>query len=185
MTTLVENIRKVMGWCPNMNSMNNGKALHFDEMMVNAPDSDNNLKHPTRRWLSKYRNKVLVYSLFFTLWGFHFFVSYGMNKIDIFLIGIITGFAISLGIGVIEWRRFNEIAAGKYKNRIVTQKNMIVRIVIVIGLMLPTILVTMYLIGKIGHSNYYAFFAGFILFFWVQYFEIIYWEHKSQKILIR
>ena len=181
---IADKMKRMMGWCPNMNSMNNDKVLHFDEVMVNAPDSDNKLKHSTGKWLNKYRNKVLVYTLFFTLLGIHFFISDGMNKTDIFLIGIITGFTISLVIGVIEWRRFNKIAVGRYKNRIVTQKNMIVRIVIVIGLMLGTILVTMYLIGKIGRSNYYAFFAGLILFVWIQYFEIIYWELKNKKTLI-
>ncbi|MCK5660848.1 MAG: DUF1673 family protein [Methanosarcinales archaeon] len=181
---VVENVRKLMGWCPNMDSTNSGKTLHFDEVVVNAPDSGDKLTHTTGRWWNKYRNKILPGSLVVTPWAFHLFILYGADKPDIFLAGIITGLVVSLGTAVAEWRKLNEVAAGKYKNLNVSKKKMFINRLIVMVSILAVMLFMVHLIEKIGFNNFYAFFAGALLFIWVPYFTVIYWERKNQKILI-
>lgn len=180
-----ENIKRMMGWCPSVNSMENIKALHFDEAKVNAPESGDKSIHTTRKWWNKYKNKVLVGSLISIPWVIHLSISYGIKEPDIFLAGMITGLVFSLATVMAEWQMLNKVATGKYINRIGTKKNMIFRSVIVMGLMIIAIFGFTYLIEKIGFRAFYAFFAGAILFIWpLLYFEVMYWERKNKKILI-
>ena len=115
MINLTEILRKTMGWCPNASTIRARKIAQFDDMVVNAPDSGGELTHTTARWLNIYRNKILVSSLILTLLAIYLFISYGKTKPDIFMTGMITGLAISLGAGVAEWRRLNKAAAGSPK----------------------------------------------------------------------
>ena len=181
-----ESIKRMMGWCPNMNSMNNGETLHFDKVAVNTPDSGDKLTHITGRWLNIYRNKVLVCSLILTLLAIYLFISYGRTKPDIFLTGMITGLAISLGAGVTEWRRLNKVAAGKFKSTKIIGEKVFVGYILGIGFGIVAMLVIMYFAINTGShiSEAYAFFSGLFLSVWLQYIEIIYWERKNQKILI-
>ena len=186
MTIVIEHIKKLMGWCPNASTIDARKSIPFDDIMVNAPDNGGELTHTTARWLNIYRNKILVSSLILTLLAIYLFISYGKTKPDIFLTGMITGLAMSLGAGVAEWRRLNKAAAGKSKSIKVTGKKNFVGYILGIGFGIVAMLVIMYFATKTGShiSEAYAFFSGLFLSVWLQYIEIIYWERKNQKILI-
>lgn len=186
MINLTEILRKTMGWCPNASTIRARKIAQFDGMVVNAPDSGGELTHTTARWLNIYRNKILVSSLILTLLAIYLFISYGKTKPDIFLTGMITGLAISLGAGVAEWRRLNKAAAGKFKNINIAGKKVFGGYIIGIGFGIVAMLVIMYFAINTGShiSEAYAFFSGLFLSVWLQYIEIIYWERKNQKILI-
>jgi len=43
MAVSMEDIKRMMGWCPNMGAMEARKAMQFDDIVVNASDSDNEL----------------------------------------------------------------------------------------------------------------------------------------------
>lgn len=169
-----------------MDSTNSGKTLHFDEVVVNAPDSGDKLTHMTGRWWNKYRNKILACSLILTLLAIYLFISYGKTKPDIFLTGVITGLGISLGAGMAEWHRLNKAAAGKFKSTKVTGKNVFVGYILGIGFGIVAMLTIMYFAINTGShiSGAYAFFSGLFLSVWLQYIEIIYWERKNHMILI-
>jgi len=62
MTVSMEDIKRMMGWCPNVGAMEARKAMQFDDIVVNASDSDNELPQLTSGWLTKYRNRILVVS---------------------------------------------------------------------------------------------------------------------------
>ena len=186
MTTLVENIRKIMGWCPNMVAMEARKAMQFDDIVVTASDSDNELPQLTSGWLTKYRNRILLYSLILTLLAIWLFISEGINRLDVFMTGIISALVLSLFTGVTEWRRLNKAAAGGFRRLQVTRKQLLVNYLVIIGLIVIVIFITSYFAVKTGSNirDISAFLSGFILIVWTQFFEVVYWERKNKKTLI-
>ena len=183
---MVDKVKRMMGWCPNLGAMEARKAMQFDDIVVNASDSDNELPQLTSGWLTKYRNRILLYSLILTLLAIWLFISEGINRLDVFMTGIILGLVLSLVTGVTEWRKLNKAAAGGFRRLQVTRKQMLVNYLIIIGLIVIVIFISSYFTVKTGRSirDISAFSSGFILFVWTQFFEVVYWEWKNKKTLI-
>ena len=183
---VAETVRKMMGWCPNVGAMEARKAMQFDDIVVNASDSDNELPQLTSGWLTKYRNRILLYSLILTLVAIGIFISEGINRLDVFMTGIISALVFSLVTGVTEWRRLNKAAAGGFRRLQVTRKQMLVNYLVIIGLIVIVIFITSYFAVKTGSNirDISAFLSGFILIVWTQFFEVVYWERKNKKTLI-
>lgn len=186
MTVSFEYIKRMMGWCPNVGAMEARNAMQFDDIVVNASDSDNELPQLTSGWLTKYRNRILLYSLILTLLAIWLFISEGINRLDVFMTGIISGLVLSLVTGVTEWRKLNKAAAGGFRRLQVTRKQMLVNYLIIIGLIVIVIFISSYFTVKTGRSirDISAFSSGFILIVWTQFFEVVYWEWKNKKTLI-
>ena len=183
---MVDKVKRMMGWCPNVGAMEARKAMQFDDIVVNASDSDNELPQLTSGWLTKYRNRILLYSLILTLLAIWLFISEGINRLDVFMTGIISGLVLSLVTGVTEWRKLNKAAAGGFRRLQVTRKQMLVNYLIIIGLIVIVIFISSYFTVKTGHNirDISAFSSGFILIVWTQFFEVVYWEWKNKKTLI-
>ena len=190
MTIVIENIKKLMGWCPNASTIETRKSVQFDDMMVNAPDSGGELTHTTARGWNKYRNRVLFYAFISTVlaitWFNIWFKLGAKENMNLFLTGLITGVFLSIGTGIAEWRRLNKAAAGEYRRRQITRRKKVINYLIIVGLIAASIFVGVFLLVKTGIriSGYYAFLSGFVLFVWTQYLEVIYWERKNRKTLI-
>lgn len=183
---MVDKVKRMMGWCPNVGAMEARNAMQFDDIVVNASDSDNELPQLTSGWLTKYRNRILLYSLILTLLAIWLFISEGINRLDVFMTGIISGLVLSLVTGVTEWRKLNKAAAGGFRRLQVTRKQMLVNYLIIIGLIVIVIFISSYFTVKTGHNirDISAFSSGFILIVWTQFFEVVYWEWKNKKTLI-
>ena len=186
MIAVAEHIKRMMGWCPNVGALEARKAMQFDDIVVTASDSDNELPRLTSGWLTKYRNRILLYSLILTLLAFGLFISEGINRLDVFMTGIISALVLSLFTGVTEWRRLNKAAAGGFRRLQVTRKQMLVNYLVIIGLIVIVIFITSYFAVKTDSNirDISAFLSGFILIVWTQFFEVVYWEQKNKKILI-
>ncbi|KAF5419106.1 MAG: Protein of unknown function (DUF1673) [Candidatus Methanocomedens sp.] len=183
---MVDKVKRMMGWCPNVGAMEARKAMQFDDIVVNASDSDNELPQLTSGWLTKYRNRILLYSLILTMVAIGIFISEGINRLDVFMTGIISALVFSLVTGVTEWRRLNKAAAGGFRRLQVTRKQMLINYLIIIGLIVIVIFISSYFTVKTGHNirDISAFSSGFILIVWTQFFEVVYWEWKNKKTLI-
>ncbi|MBC2748533.1 MAG: DUF1673 family protein [ANME-2 cluster archaeon] len=183
---MVDKVKRMMGWCPNVGAMEARKAMQFDDIVVNASDSDNELPQLTSGWLTKYRNRILLYSLILMLLAIWLFISEGINRLDVFMTGIISGLVLSLVTGVAEWRKLNKAAAGRFRRLQVTRKQMLVNYLIIIGLIVIVIFISSYFAVKTGRNirDISAFSSGFILIVWTQFFEVVYWEWKNKKTLI-
>ena len=186
MTAFIENIRKVMGWCPNASMIEARKTVLFDDLAVNAPDGIGGLRHWTSGWWGKYRNRTLLNCFFATLLAITFFNIGGRDKPDIFIIGIIAGMIFSIITWITEWRRFNKAAAGEYIQMSVTRRKKIMNYRILVGFIMVVMLVIGFFLSKTGIriSEIYAFLSGLYLFIWTQYLEVIYWERKNRKMLV-
>jgi len=99
--TFFENIRKTMGWCPNSSSFENGKTIRFVEPALDKPGGGRDFTYAASDWWTQYRNRRLLTSIMATLFAVSLFFEGGINKIDIFLVGIFVG----IFIGIFEWRR--------------------------------------------------------------------------------
>jgi hypothetical protein len=185
MTIVIENIKKLMGWCPNASTIETRKSVQFDDMMVNAPDSGGELTLTTAGWWNKWRNRVLFNSFILTVLAITWFNLGGKDNMNLFLSGLITGVFFSIVTGITEWLRLNRAAAGEYRLQF-TRRKKVINYLIIVGLIAASIFVGVFLLVKTGIriSGYYAFLSGFVLFVWTQYLEVIYWERKNRKTLI-
>lgn len=174
-----------MGWCPNIGAMESRKAVQFDDLMVSVSGSAGESTCTTPGWWNKYRNRILLNSLILTLLAIGFFIAEGKNRLDVFIIGIISGLVFSLFTWITEWRRLNKAAAGGVGRLQVVRKQMSVNSLIAIGFIVGVFIFN-YFAVKTGNPirEMYAFLSGFILFVWTQYFEVVYWERKNKKTLI-
>lgn len=187
MTAFIENIRKMMGWCPNADALTRRKSVQFDDIMVNAPDSGGELTQITARWWNKYRNRILLSSFITTLLVIIFFFRLGgKDNMNLFLAGLIAGVLFSIVTGIAEWRRLNKAASGEYRRLQITRRKKVINYLIIGGFIAVIAFVTGFLIVKteIRISGYYAFLSGLFLFAWTQYLEVVYWERKNRKTLI-
>ena len=87
MTAFIENIRKMMGWCPNAGAIEARKSVQFDDMMINSPDGGGELTHTTSRWWNKYHNIILMQSLIMSGIAVYFFILWGGYDSDSWVFG--------------------------------------------------------------------------------------------------
>jgi hypothetical protein len=186
MNVWIENVRKVMGWCPNASAIKYKGSMHFDTPQMNDPNVGSGSIYTINGWLNKYLNRVLLYSLIFTLLAIGFFMAAGMYDPGIFLSGIIGGLLLSLVAGVGEWHRLNKVAAGKFMSQKRTWKRKVVQFLVVVSLIALVIFSVGFLAVKSSTNiqGVYVFMSGFLLSAWIQYFEVMYWERKNGKTLI-
>ena len=181
---LMENVKKMMGWCPNVSMIEARKSVQFDDMT--APDSGRELTYTTAGFWNKYHNRILLNAVVLTLLAMTYYISYGRYDPDNFLAGIIYGLIVSIFAGITEWHRLNKAAAGEFKKIRVTRKKKIINYLIISGFIIVIILIVGFIAAKtdIRISGIYATLSGFILFVWTQYLEVVYWERKNRKMLI-
>jgi hypothetical protein len=174
---VMENIRKMMGWCPNASTIETRKTIQFDDIMVNVPGSGGELTHTTAGWWNKYRNRILIQSTVVTLLALNWFISYGISKIDIFLAGLFIG---TLG-GVLTWaqglQHLDRIAGTPIKS---STNNMIAFYI----LMILSIVTVGYFASVYGLRTTLAFISGFAFASWGGYLQIVYWEKKNRKTIV-
>ncbi|NOR47711.1 MAG: DUF1673 family protein [Methanosarcinaceae archaeon] len=186
MIALIENIREMMGWCPNASTIKYKETMSFDTPQMNDPNVGSGSIYTINGLLNKYRNRVLLYSLIFTLLAIGFFMTAGMYDPGMFLSGIIVGLLSSLIAGAGEWHRLNKVAAGKFMSQKRTWMRKVVQFLVLVSLIALVTFSVGFLAVKSSTNiqGVYVFMSGFLLSVWTQYFEVLYWERKNGKTLI-
>jgi hypothetical protein len=176
---VTEKIRKMMGWCLNADALTRRKSVQFDDIMVNAPGSGGEHTQMTVEWWNKQRNRILIGIVGGTLLAVIWFISYGINNMNVFLAGIFTGIAVN----VMSWSQglnsLNRIASSETPVKTSTKQMLVVCILIIMGTI------------AIGYSAYfyglgavYAYISGFAFTSWGGYLQIAYWEKKNRKTIV-
>ena len=185
MTALIENIRKVMGWCPNATAIVTKRSLQFDDLTLNAPDREGKIIRVGADWWNKYRNRILLQSLAFTLLAVLFFVDHESINMGMFLAGAIGGSFFRFLTGVNDWRVFNRAATKKYKQpRLIPKRYLIMSFVMICLIVAVIIFFIIPLLTRAGMTGVQELFTGFLLFEWINYLKVLYWERKNGKTLI-
>ncbi|MCX9084814.1 MAG: DUF1673 family protein, partial [Candidatus Methanoperedens sp.] len=83
----LKKMRLWLGWCPNASTIEARKSIQFDDIMVNAPGSGGELTHTSAGWWNKQRNRILIVGIIGTYLAIYWFVLYGINNMNIFLVG--------------------------------------------------------------------------------------------------
>ena len=186
MTAFIENIRKMMGWCPNAGAIEARKSVQFDDMMINSPDGGGELTHTTSRWWNKYHNIILMQSLIMSGIAVYFFILWGGYDSDYILKVIIYGMGLSISTGIAEWQRMNKVAAGYFKMFHETRiKKFIKYLLIIFTLIVISTGIYAFIFTKVDLKIISPFFFGLSLSLWTLYFLVILWERKNRKILFQ
>ncbi len=173
-----ESVRKLMGWCPNATAIVSKKSLQFDELTLSAPDREGKITHVGTSWLNKYRNRILLKLLMMMYLVVVTFYGYGKVNPDMYLIGVISGLFFHLFNGVDDWHRFNKAAGRGIAQPQTTKKQIAIKFLLIISLIVFIVFLVTNITGGM------AFISGTMLFVWIEFLEVLYWEHKNGKTLI-
>ena len=173
-----ESVKRMMGWCPNASAIKTKQALQFVDLPVNAPDRGGKITHVGAGWLNKYRNRVLLELLVLMYLAVFTFYGYGKVNPDMYLIGVISGLFFHLSIGVNAWHRFNRAAGGGIARPQTTRKQIAITFLVIISLIVFIVFLVTNITGGM------AFISGTMVFVWIEFLELLYWEHKNGKTLI-
>jgi len=185
MVLFVEYIRKLMGWCPNATAIVTKKSLQFDDLTLNAPDREGKITHVGAGWRNKYRNRILLQSLAYTLVAVFFFVEHESVNLDMFLTGAIVGLFIQLFTGVNDWRRFDRAVTRKNKQpRSIPKRYYIMSFVMICLIVVVGIFFIIPLMIRAGMTGMQELLIGFLLFEWIDFLKVLYWERRNRKTLI-
>lgn len=133
----------------------------------------------TAGWWNKYSNKRLLTSFMFTLFAVNLLSEGGVNKIGFFLAGLLAG----TFVGILEWRSGMR-AIDKLAHQGTVRYSDKAKLAIVITIILALILFW-YSIHLYIREEVLAFTSGLFILGWVKYFEIMSWEKKNRKTLIK
>ena len=182
---VMENIRKIMGWCPNANALATKRvmvALHEGEDFFADEKGKGGMNPVKMGWGNRYRNIALLYTLtsfaslgylmLFLLFIHEYsgFVEYFQNSL---LKGIITGIILAVFILADQWRHLNRINEGK--NVLSTKKEFAVMALFFAGFMF------LYFTIKAYDFLLVVMFSTGFIFSLINYPMTIYWERKNRK----
>lgn len=181
MTTFAENIRKMMGWCPNASAIKARSSVDFDNLTVNAPDVGAGTTYTPLRWWNKYRNLALLVSIGLTLLSIKWFISQEINDLDFLLAVLFTGILFGILTRLPGFDSLDKIASSKSENTIKLSTK---RMLTVYILNILSIIAFSYLWSIYGWERIPGYFIGFLLVSWVWYLQILYWEKKNRKTIV-
>jgi hypothetical protein len=110
MNVFIKNIRKLMGWCPNVKMVETQHSFHSEYFEENSQSGGNDAGNSPilpSGWWNKRHNRALVYSVLtlFSLYGIGF---QGINLRDeAFILGLIIGAIFNSLLCVWDWRFLN------------------------------------------------------------------------------
>lgn len=182
---IVDKAKRIMGWCPNATAIVTKKPLQSDDLILSAPDREGKITHVKKGIWNTYRNRILLQSLAFILLAILLFVEHESVNQDMFLTGAIVGLFFRLLTGVNDWRRFNQAATRNHKqSRSIQKRHLITSFVMVSLIVVVIIFIIISFMRIAGMTGMQELFTGFLLFEWINYFKVLYWERKNGKTLI-
>ncbi|NJD77218.1 MAG: DUF1673 family protein [Candidatus Methanoperedens sp.] len=148
------------------------------DIAINEPDGGSN--RTAARWWNRFRHRAMLYSVLLTLPAIAWLIDgEGMSNTEFFLAAIFAGtlfWAVTWSSGL---RSIDEmVLRGSIK---VTRKGVIVLAIIIIFSFL-FLWYSNHLFHAAGKTG--AFTSGLFLTAWINYFQIVYWERKNNKIII-
>ena len=176
---IVGKVKRLMGWCPNASTIEARKSVIFDDLVVNAPDNGRELTYTTIRWWNKQRNRILIVGIICTYIAIDMFILYGINNMNIFLVGLFTGIALDILTWAQGVQSLDRVAGSDTPIKTSTKQMIAVYILIILGIVTVGYLASMY-----GLRTTFAFISGFVFTYWGGYLQIIYWEKKNRKTIV-
>jgi len=183
-----EVIRRRLGWCPNAAVLRTGQYLPLpDTEAVNTePGQDAGIPALTG-WLKRYRNRVLLWALFYTLVFIPFVASLDtLGLMKEVCTGILAGLVISALFARRLLRGFDTALAGKTEQKTGLEGHAILFMVIamILAAVALIILASFSIIPPGMAMELPAFATGFALIPWYVLGMILVWERRMRCILL-
>jgi hypothetical protein len=176
----VEYIKKLMGWCPNTRAQEARQHVNFENFNSDISDrargENKDLKDPG--WLRKVSTRILLIAISIT-----FVCFLALNQTGINLIFLLAGFFISLIYFAFYWKTQIRIYDDLVKQPVTeySKKMRITLIAIIFVLSLLRFLFGIIVGQELAWQAMLSFYGGFLIFFWLSYFQIKYWEKMNHK----
>ena len=185
-TRIAEIIYEWMGWCPNAQPKIYPVVIRpYDNAAV--PAAGGSFKDRANHWLGLFRNQILLFALFMSATGFWLYADLGgWLYLPLFICGIITGFLVSVFVGIWYRQIFNEVLQDGPVVLWNRYDKISGTIALVISLVFECLTIGAILGGIPGISleMINTLFGGFIaIVFWGQFASIRKWELENCKTL--
>ncbi|AAM07834.1 TPA: DUF1673 domain-containing protein [Methanosarcina acetivorans] len=179
-----ENIKKLIGWCPNARSHETQHSLHPEYFDANIPTRGGDTGNSENlSWFRKSSSKILLVDSFLTLTYLLVMTQLGVN-----IVTLLAGFFLSLTFFIFSWKkqmqRYDTLAQ-KLVLDDSNKKILYKRLFRIITLIFYATLFYWIFAGDLERNflmkGTLSFFAGGLAFMWLGYLQILYWEKKNHK----
>jgi len=177
----VENIKKLMGWCPNAKAHEAKRNVNFEDLDFDIPDGarEENVDLKNLGWLRKASNRTLLIYTFFT---FVYFLV--LNQIGINLIFLLAGSFSSLFLSIFFWKtqmqKYDDLVKHPVTEYSTKKKIITFAITFVVYLVISYLDATG---SEFVVQAAISFVGGFLVSMWLEYLQILYWERKNHKMI--
>lgn len=181
MSLKVENIKKLMGWCPNARVHEARQHINFESFESGIPDKAKGDEGDQRNpgWLRKTSTYTILINILFTL-------AYllAINHLGLNLAFLLAGFSISVVFIVFDWkkkmRRYDTLAL-----KHICDNSFMKKVSQIINLIFYAFLFYWIFSGDVERNHsmqiIISFMGGFLVGMWLGYFQLIYWQKKNHK----
>jgi hypothetical protein len=174
----IENIKKLMGWCPNAKASESRRNVSFENFDFDIPDrargESGDLK--SLGWLRKASMRALLVDIFLLLMYFPVFYLMNVN-----LIFLLAGVFVSLLLVIFTWNSQMKTYDALVKQPVIDNSKM-KKITIVLPFVLYFGIFSIYFLGhEPDLQALFSFAGGFLAYFWFSYLRILCWEKKNHK----
>ncbi len=178
MNIFAKSIRKLMGWCPTNAKANEAKRhISLENFNSDVPDKARGEGGDaiSLGWLRKQSTLILLPAIFIT--SMYFLT---LNQIGINLIFLLAGFVIGLIYFAFYWKIQMQRYDYLLKQPVIdysTEKKGVVFIIIFLFYFLLRLITGQ----ELAWQAILSLNGGLLVFFWLSYFQIKYWERMNHK----
>jgi hypothetical protein len=180
MIVALESIKKLMGWCPNVKANEARQHVSLENFSSDVPDRarGEGRDEISLGWLRKASTRILLIAISFTFVYFLIF-----NQIGVNLIFLLAGFSIALIYFSFYWKSQIRIYDDLIKQQVTeySKKMRITLIAIIFVLYFLRFLFGIIVGQELAWQAMLSLYGGFLVFFWLSYFQIKYWEKMNHK----
>ena len=180
MSLKVENIKKLMGWCPNARAHQARWHINLENFDSDIPDRTRGEGGDTKNmgWLRKASTRILLLDIFLTFVYFLVLNQIGLNLMAFLLVGFFAIVHVAF-YWKTQMQRYDDLVkqpVTEYSNK---------RKIISFAIPVVLYLVTFFLNIIVGHEHalqtIFSLGGGFLIGMWLIYFQIKYWEKMNHK----
>lgn len=189
-TAAFEQIKKLMGWCPNARAHETRHPLNSKYFGADIPTRGGDTENSENlSWFRKVSNRVLLVDSFLTL------IYLVMTRLDVNISALLAGFFISVTLIVFDWKKqmqtYDTLAQKlvldySSKKELYSSKKELFQIINLIFYVLFFYWIFYWIFSGEVERNYslhvaFSFGGGLLIGMWLSYSQLIYWEKKNHK----
>ncbi|AKB34504.1 hypothetical protein MSSIH_3814 [Methanosarcina siciliae HI350] len=178
-----DQIKKLMGWCPNARSHEARQHSNLENFASELPDrargENEDLKNPG--WLRKTSTYTLLINAFLSLAYFLVIDQLGINlTLSANLILLLSGFFIALFFVIFDWKKQMQRYDALVKHPVIDYSDK--KLYYILAAVLFILIYKFYIENQgLDLQAIFSFVGGLVVGIWPFYFQLIYWEKKNHK----